>query len=221
MLLDLLARTQVPARILYIDTGFLFSETLKLRDRLQSRYAQLEFVPVVPGLTAEEQAATHGPELWRQDPDRCCSLRKVEPLREALVDVDVWITGLRRGQGGSRAHLEPVEWDDQYGVVKVNPLVDWTREQVWQHVVDHDVPFNPLHLEGYPSVGCVQCTVPVPGSGPADYSRAGRWQGTGKTECGLHREQPASTSGPFESSPLLSIEPTVLAGNQLTVGRPS
>jgi phosphoadenosine phosphosulfate reductase len=185
-LIDMLARADVPARVLYIDTGFLFAETLDLRDRLVARYRGVRFDPIKPVISIQTQAALHGDQLWRTDPDQCCKLRKVEPLRDALADVDVLITGLRRGQGQSRSTIPVVSWDTQHGVVKLNPLAAWSRANVWEYIQAQDVPFNPLHLANYPSVGCTHCTQPVPGTGPAEYSRVGRWAGREKTECGLH-----------------------------------
>ena len=105
---------------------------------------------------------------------------------EAMRGVDVWVTALRRGQSATRAGLKRVEWDWNYQVVKLNPLADWTRPQVWEYIQANNVPYNPLHKEGYPSIGCTHCTVRVEGSRPDQYTRSGRWNGTEKTECGLH-----------------------------------
>jgi len=187
VLVDLLARLRLPPRVLYLDTHFLFPETYALRDRLAARYPRVRLRDVGTRLTAAEQEAAFGPALWSRDPDACCRLRKVEPLRAALRGADVWITGLRREQSAERAGIQAVEWDAQYEVVKVNPLAGWTRSEVWQHVRAHEIPYNPLHLEGYPSIGCTHCTRRVDDVDPDGYSRAGRWAGTGKTECGLHR----------------------------------
>ena len=193
VLVDLLSRLRVPPRVVYLDTHFLFPETYALRDRLAERYPRVRLTDAGTRLTAVEQETAFGPALWSRDPDACCRLRKVEPLRAALRGVDVWITGLRREQSAERAGIRAVEWDAQYEVVKVNPLAGWTRSEVWQHVRANDVPFNPLHLDGYPSIGCTHCTRRVAGLAPDEYSRAGRWAGTGKTECGLHRAPEART----------------------------
>lgn len=186
VLLDLLSRLRQPPRVVYLDTHFLFPETYALRDRLVARYPRLRLVDAGTRLTAVEQERAFGPALWASDPDACCRLRKVEPLRAALRGADAWITGLRREQSAARAAIGAVEWDGQFEVVKVNPLAGWTRAEVWEHVRACDVPVNPLHAQGYPSIGCTHCTRPVPGVGPDEYSRAGRWAGTAKTECGLH-----------------------------------
>ena len=191
-LVDMIARHGVSLPVIYLDTMFLFPETYALRDRMVARYPHLRFENRGTTLTPEEQDAQFGPELWRRDPDRCCALRKVEPMRRALAGVDVWITGLMRSQGGERAALRELQWNDAYGLIQVNPLAGWDRRHVWDYVRAHDVPYNELHERGYPTLGCTHCTTPVAGIGPRDYSRAGRWAGTDKTECGLHR-RPART----------------------------
>ena len=157
-----------------------------LRDRLAARYPHLRFENRGTTLTPEAQAERYGPELWRRDPDRCCAMRKVEPMRQALAGVDVWITGLMRSQSGRRSTLRVVEWDGAYELIKVSPLAAWDRGRVWDYVRANDVPYNELHERGYPTVGCTHCTRPVPGAGPGDYTRSGRWPGTDKSECGLH-----------------------------------
>ncbi|MGF1632315.1 MAG: phosphoadenylyl-sulfate reductase [Phycisphaerae bacterium] len=173
-------------RVIYIDTDFLFPEILAVRDRLAEKYPQLAFERISPLLSPEEQAEAHGPALWARDPDRCCGIRKVEPLNRALAGAQVWLTALRRGQGGGRANLPAVAHDARHDLLKVCPLASWDRPAVWQHCQSHGVPTNPLHERGYPSLGCTHCTKAVPGSRPDEYTRLGRWSGTGKTECGLH-----------------------------------
>ena len=185
-LVDMIARHGVALPVLYLDTGFLFPETLRLRDRLASRYPHLSFERRATDLTVEEQEARFGPELWAREPDACCSLRKVEPMRAALEDVDVLVTGLMRSQSPSRAGLRAVEWDWQYQLVKVNPLAGWDRARVWEYVQQHEVPYNELHDRGYPTLGCTHCTLPVAGNTAGEYTREGRWRGS-KLECGLHR----------------------------------
>jgi phosphoadenosine phosphosulfate reductase len=189
-LIDMVARREVSLPVIYLDTMFLFPETYALRDRMAARYPGLRFENRGTTLTPEAQARQHGPELWRRDPDRCCAIRKVEPMRQALAGVDVWLTGLMRSQGGERAGLRELQWNEAYGLIQVNPLAGWDRARVWDYVVRHDVPYNELHERGYPTLGCTQCTVAVPQAGPRDYTRAGRWVGTDKTECGLHFDAP-------------------------------
>ncbi|MFO0830042.1 MAG: phosphoadenylyl-sulfate reductase [Phycisphaerales bacterium] len=185
-LIDMIATERMPIEISYLDTHFLFPETLALRDRLVERYPHLRFVNRGTPLTPEEQARDHGPELWRRDPDACCRIRKIEPMRSLMHGADAWMTAVRREQSAARSALAPAVWDWAFDVVKISPLVSWSREQIWEYVQANGVPFNPLHQQGYPSIGCVHCTQPVEGARPEDYSRAGRWAGTQKTECGLH-----------------------------------
>jgi phosphoadenosine phosphosulfate reductase len=186
VLIDLYGRHGVPLDVIYIDTRFFFRETHELRERMAARYPHLRFLDKGTSLTPEEQEARHGRELWKRDPDACCRIRKVEPMAEALRGADVWATALRRGQSSTRAGLRTVDWDWKFQVVKVCPLAAWSRPQVWKYIQDREVPFNPLHLSGYPSIGCTHCTVPVQGIAPDGYSRQGRWNGQEKTECGLH-----------------------------------
>jgi phosphoadenosine phosphosulfate reductase len=190
VLIDMVARHGVPVPVVWLDTMFLFPETYALRDRLAARYPHLRFENRGTSLAPEAQARQFGPELWRRDPDLCCRLRKIEPMRRALAGVDAWLTGLTRSQSAARAELRAVEWDWTYQLVKVNPLAGWDRGRVWEYVRAHDVPYNELHERGYPTLGCTHCTAPVPGAGPRDYSRSGRWAGTAKTECGLHQDGP-------------------------------
>jgi phosphoadenosine phosphosulfate reductase len=185
-LIDMIASHGVPVPVLYLDTGFLFPETLQLRDRLAQRYPHLTFENRGTSLTPEDQERLYGPELWARDSDTCCNLRKVEPMRHALSDVDVWVTGLMRSQSPSRADLRVVEWDWKYQLLKVNPLAGWDRAKVWEYVRQHGVPYNELHDRGYPTLGCTHCTRPVAGNVTGEYTREGRWRGLEKNECGLH-----------------------------------
>ena len=182
VLIDVIGRHRLPVDIFTLDTGLLFPETYDLWKRLETRYG-VTIRRVAPELSVEQQAAAHGPELWAREPDRCCDMRKVTPLVAQLSQFDAWITAIRRDQTDHRADARPVEWDEKFGLAKVNPLVRWTKKEVWAHLLEHDVPYNPLHDLGYPSVGCLPCTSRV-NAGEGD--RAGRWRGTAKTECGLH-----------------------------------
>jgi phosphoadenosine phosphosulfate reductase len=186
VLLDMLAKVMPAVRVIYVDTGFLFPETLRLRDRLASRLQNLAFEPVYPILDADQQAERFGDQLWKHDPDFCCRMRKVEPLYRIIQGVDVWFAGLRRDQSSSRWNIKVVDWDWQYQLIKICPLATWTRLQVYEYIVKHDLPYNELHDRNYPTVGCTHCTRPVEGANPWDYSRDGRWNETSKTECGLH-----------------------------------
>ena len=185
-LIDMFARHDVPLTVVYLDTMFFFKETYELRDRMVDRYPHMKFVNRGTSLTPEDQALQYGDELWKRDPDLCCKLRKVDPMVEVMKDVDVWITALRRSQSATRRNLQLIEWDWKYQLLKVSPLLKWDRPQVWEYIQQNEVPYNRLHEQGYPTVGCTHCTVAVPGSKPGEYTRAGRWANTEKTECGLH-----------------------------------
>jgi len=182
VLTDLIGRNKLPVDVFTLDTGLFFEETYTLWKTLERRY-DLTIRAVRPELTVGEQAERFGDALWERDPDRCCEMRKVQPLRAALAGADAWITALRRDQTPDRANASMLEHDQKFGLVKINPLVEWTAQDVRDYVREHDVPFNPLHEQGYPSIGCAPCTSPVQaGESP----RAGRWRGKGKTECGIH-----------------------------------
>jgi phosphoadenosine phosphosulfate reductase len=182
VLLDMMMRIDQGVEVFYLDTDFLFPETYRLRDIAAEKYG---FQPAgyMSLLTPDEQARRHGPALWERDPDACCAIRKVEPNRRALEGKRAWISGLRRDQSSTRAQIDIVEWDEKFGLVKLNPLAAWTESQVWKYVLDEGVPYNELHDRGYPSIGCTHCTRPV---AAGDDPRSGRWQGFDKTECGLH-----------------------------------
>ena len=186
VLMHLLSRLRPETTVFYLDTELLFLETYALRDRLRRRLG-MTLVRVTPELSVEKQAEVHGPELWKRDPDRCCEMRKVLPLRRFLSDKRGWITGLRHGTTLLRNGARKVEWDPANALVKLNPLLDWSTERIWEYVHAHELPFNTLHKLGYPSIGCRPCTRPVrPGEDP----RSGRWTGFEKTECGIHHGLP-------------------------------
>lgn len=190
VLIDMASRLHKDFRLFTIDTEFLFPETYALMDRIEEKYG-IAIEKVYSLLSPEEQERAHGAALWTRDPDRCCNLRKVEPLRRKLSELDAWITSIRRDQTAARAGSKKIEWDTKFGLVKVNPLADWSSKQVWRYIHDHDVPYNELHNQDYPSIGCTHCTRAVkPGEDP----RAGRWSGFAKTECGLHLIDPAPTA---------------------------
>ncbi len=168
VLIDMITQIEPQARVFTIDTGVLFSETYATWRELEDRY----------GLAVEVMDATP-PNGTPWSAGSCCGDRKVEALGQALSGNDAWITGIRREQSPTRAEARPVEWDAARGVWKFNPLVDWTDNDVWAYVREHDLPYNALHDTGYSSIGCAPCT--LPGNG-----REGRWAGQSKTECGLH-----------------------------------
>ena len=180
----MIARARLPIRIVTIDTGLLFPQTYETRQRLQDAL-EIEIESVQPSTSLAEQEDRYGPQLWTVRPDRCCSIRKVEPLERTLAPVDAWITGIRRAQTPERANAPKVSFDERFSVTKVNPLVDWTLTQVQDFLRRHEIPYNPMFDDGFPSIGCAPCTRRVvAGEDP----RAGRWSGFEKRECGLHFE---------------------------------
>ncbi len=187
VVIDLIARHALPIDLFTLDTGVLFPETYALWKQLEQRYGVV-IRAVTPELTIPAQALLHGPKLWEHEPDRCCELRKIAPLRHALAGYDGWITALRREQTPERKTARVVERDRKFDLIKINPLAAWTHDDVWAHVYAHDVPVNPLHDQGYPSIGCQPCTTAVAAD---EDPRAGRWRGSAKNECGLHLKEGA------------------------------
>jgi len=181
-LIDIAARVQPEFRVFTLDTDFLFPETYELMQQIEKRY-KIRVERLKSALTPVDQERLHGPALWGRDPDACCNLRKIEPLRKKLSQLRAWVTSIRRDQTPARASVLKVEWDGKFHLVKINPLADWTAGKVWKYIHDHDLPYNPLHDRGYPSIGCTHCTRSVQ---PGEDARAGRWSGFNKTECGLH-----------------------------------
>ncbi|WP_431780203.1 phosphoadenylyl-sulfate reductase [Streptomyces chumphonensis] len=168
--------------VVFLDTGYHFPETIGTRDAVEA-VMDVNVITLTPRQTVAEQDAQYGPKLHERDPDRCCALRKVAPLREGLTGYDAWATGLRRDESPTRAGTPVVGWDEKREKVKVSPIARWTQEDVDTYVAEHGVLTNPLLWDGYPSIGCAPCTRRV---APGEDARAGRWAGSGKTECGLH-----------------------------------
>jgi phosphoadenosine phosphosulfate reductase len=168
--------------VIFLDTGYHFAETIGTRDAVAAVYP-VSLVNVTPSRTVAEQDAELGPRLYQRNPDLCCYLRKVEPLERALSRYDAWITGVRRDETVDRREARPVEWDDRRKMVKVNPIVSWQQKQVDDYIAENGILVNPLVYDGYPSIGCSTCTRRV---ASGEDPRAGRWAGTGKTECGIH-----------------------------------
>jgi phosphoadenosine phosphosulfate reductase len=182
VLLHLLAAIEPRVRVFNLDTGYQFKETLALRDKIAERYGiEVEFIR--PDTTVVEYEKEHGGSLYATSPDQCCYDRKIVPLRRALVGYDAWITAIRAEQSSHRASARVVTRDPKFGLTKINPLLNWTRRDVWAFIATHRVPYNPLHDEGYASIGCWPCTRAV---ASWEDERAGRWAGHAKTECGLH-----------------------------------
>jgi phosphoadenosine phosphosulfate reductase len=169
--------------VVFVDTGYHFTETLDTLERVRARTG-LTILSVSSHLTIEEQSAQHGPDLWNRDPDLCCSIRKVQPLEEVLAGRDAWLTGMRRDAVGTRRDTQPIAYDDKRNVVKVSPLLDWSDDELAAYTVEYSVEISPLIDQGFPSIGCRPCTRQVP---PGEDPRSGRWSGFDKTECGLHQ----------------------------------
>jgi phosphoadenosine phosphosulfate reductase len=182
VLLDLALAVEPKLDVFVIDTELLFPETYALIERVERRYG-IAVEAVRPRESVAMQNATRGDALWASDPNECCNLRKVIPLREHLRGYDAWLTAVRRDQSQTRTEIPEQKWDQQAQVLKVAPLAGWSESDVWAYVNDHDIPVNTLHYEGYPSLGCVHCTRRV---APGEHARAGRWSGTDKVECGIH-----------------------------------
>ncbi len=181
-IIHMLADIEKRVRIFNLETGYQFPETLALRERIKERYG-IEVEYIRPELTVQEYEEEHGGPLYTIRPDQCCYDRKVLPLRRAVVGYDAWISAIRKDQTKDRAQANVVQWDAKFNLVKINPLLSWTKNDVWKFILEHDIPYNPLHDQNYPSIGCWPCTSPV---NPGDDERSGRWAGQKKKECGLH-----------------------------------
>ena len=177
VIMDMLLKIEPEARFFTLDTGLLFPETYETWRQLEKRYGVKG--EVYQGMSLARQSADHGDELWNTDPDSCCGIRKVEPLREALSQVDAWISGLRRDQSPSRRRTPKFNWDDKHELWKANPLAGWSDDDCWRFIKERNLPYNALHDRGYASIGDTHST--LPGAG-----REGRWAGSDRTECGLH-----------------------------------
>jgi len=182
VLIDKLARIAPRTPILYLDTGFHFATTEELKEQVRERYG-LNVIELRASLSVEEQNAVHGEKLYERDSDACCRIRKVEPLRRALAGYDAWIAALRRDGSPTRAGIAKIEWSARHNAVKLNPIADWTRRDVWDYIMRNRLPYNRLHDEGYTSIGCQPCTRPVAAGA---HERSGRWNGHKKLECGIH-----------------------------------
>ena len=183
VLIHLVSCISKNARIFYLDTDLLFPETYELRAQLETRYG-VRIEQRAARLSLSAQAEQYGERLWEREPNLCCRLRKVEPLREVLAGLRAWITAIRRDQTPARAGAGVVEHDRKFGLIKINPLARWSARDVWNHINEYDIPYNPLYDNGYASIGCAPCTTRIQ---IGEDARAGRWRGTVKTECGLHQ----------------------------------
>lgn len=168
--------------VLFLDTGYHFPDTLKVRDAVANTY-QVKVKTVLPLLSIQEQSEKFGEDLWARNPDSCCAMRKVEPLERGLQPYTAWVTGMRRVDAPTRTDIEVVSWDARRKKVKLNPLASWSDAELNDYIAEHGVIQHPLRASGYASIGCAPCTRAV---APGEDARAGRWSGTDKTECGLH-----------------------------------
>ena len=182
VILHMLAEIDKQAHVFNLDTGYQFPATLRLRDEVARRYG-IEVELKRAATTVEEYEKLHGGPLYRTNPDQCCFDRKVTVLKNAVVGFHAWASAIRRDQSPDRANVPIVGWDKKFSLVKVSPLARWSKQDVWKFITDHDVPYNPLHDQGFTSIGCWPCTRAVLAG---EDERAGRWSGFAKTECGLH-----------------------------------
>jgi phosphoadenosine phosphosulfate reductase len=183
VLAHLASRVAPGIDVLFLDTGYHFAETVGTRDAVAATLP-VNLISIEPVQSVAEQDASYGKDLFSRDPDLCCALRKVAPLDDAMQGYDAWATGLRRAETHHRIIAPVIGWDENKGKVKVSPLARWTGDDVDRYVAEHGVLVNPLQYDGYPSIGCAPCTRRV---APGEDPRSGRWAGTGKTECGIHR----------------------------------
>lgn len=185
VLTDLISKVNKQAKIIFLDTGLHFPETYELIEKVKKRYPTLQITLLKSKISLAEQEKWYGEELWKVNPNLCCHMRKVVPLQEALKNVKAWISGLRREQSPTRSNTQYINKDEKFQNIKICPLIHWTWEDVMTYIQLNQLPYNPLHDQGYPSIGCAPCTLPVSDSGD---SRSGRWKGHNKTECGLHQQ---------------------------------
>lgn len=181
-IIHMLAEIAPDTPIFNLDTGYQFQETLELREEVKRRYG-IEVELKQPKLTVAEYEKLNGGPVYKTEPNRCCADRKISLLKESAVGFEAWASAIRRDQSPDRAKAPIVGWDKKFGLVKVSPLANWTKKEVWTLITSENIPYNPLHDQGYTSVGCWPCTRSVL---PGEDERAGRWSGFAKTECGLH-----------------------------------
>ncbi|MCD8501458.1 MAG: phosphoadenylyl-sulfate reductase [Bacillaceae bacterium] len=184
VLIDLISKVKKDAQIVFLDTELHFSETYELIARIKERYPLLQIKMKKPEMSVKEQSQKYGEHLWETKPDFCCKLRKLEPLEQELSLYTAWISGLRREQSETRAHVQYLNIDDRFKSIKICPLIHWKWEEIWLYIHLHKLPYNELHDRNYPSIGCEKCTLPV---SEGENTRKGRWANSGKTECGLHQ----------------------------------
>nr|WP_295971300.1 phosphoadenylyl-sulfate reductase [uncultured Bacillus sp.] len=183
VLVDLIAKVHQQAKVVFLDTDLHFAETYQLIEKVKERYPDLQIELKKPSITLAMQAKKYGEELWKTQPNKCCEIRKIIPLNEVLSGATAWLSGLRRDQSETRRNTQFINKDDRFKSVKICPLIHWTWKDIWRYAHKHQLDYNQLHDNGYPSIGCSPCTLPAIN---AEDLRSGRWSGTAKTECGLH-----------------------------------
>ena len=184
VILEMLSRVSPKTWVFNLETGYQFKETLELRDRVAELYG-IEVELLRPELSVVEYEKLHGGPLYKVNPTQCCADRKLKVNRKAVLGMHAWASAIRRDQSPDRALASIVGWDSKFHLVKISPLANWTKKQVWDRILQRKIPYNPLHDMGYTSIGCTHCTRAV---SAGEDERAGRWSGTGKTECGLHTQ---------------------------------
>ena len=183
VLIDLAVKAKPNIDVLFLETGYHFAETIGTRDAVATVYPDIRIVNAQAKRSVAEQDIDEGKDLFAREPDRCCFLRKVVPLRETLAGYQAWVTGVRRVDAPTRANTPIVDWDERNGLVKINPIAAWTDDEFNGYIAEYGILENPLVSDGYLSIGCAPCTAKaLPGQDP----RSGRWAGLAKTECGLH-----------------------------------
>jgi phosphoadenosine phosphosulfate reductase len=191
VILHLLAEIAPQTPVFNLDTGYQFPETLELREQVLRRYGMAVELKR-PSLSVEQYEQQHGGPVYKTNPNQCCADRKVKVLVEAIQGMKAWCSAIRRDQSPDRARAPIVGWDRKFHLVKVSPLANWSKSDVWKMITEHDIPYNPLHDQGYTSIGCWPCTRAVL---VGEDERAGRWSGFQKTECGLHSLDVDQSSG--------------------------
>lgn len=187
-LLHIISRACPDMPVIFLDTGFHFMETLAFRDELRARY-DLNIIVARPAIGKSQLLAKYGEGLYRRDPDLCCYINKVEPMQRVLSGMRAWVSGVRRDQTTHRKDLGVIE-PQSSGLLKIHPMINWTRKDIWEYIERYRLPYHPLYPSGYLSIGCAPCTRPV---SPGEEERAGRWAGTEKKECGLHTDRASNT----------------------------
>lgn len=183
LILHLLKEINANIKIFYINTGYEFDETIKLKEKIEKEW-NIKVKEIKPEITKEEFEKKYGKELYKKDPTLCCEILKVEPTKKALNGVNAWVTGLRKDETEFRKNINIIEKYDN-GLIKINPLADWRENEVWEYIKENNIPYNELYDRGYRSLGCIPCTKE---GKLGQFERAGRWIGTNKHggECGIH-----------------------------------